>query len=798
MKNIKNICRKKVLILDGATGTELQRRGMPQGVCPEIWCLDNPKVLKDIYLEYLNAGSDMVSTCTFGANAVKLSEYGEFDVKKINQRLTALARSAVGENCLIAGDIGPLGKFIEPFGPLAFEDAVDIFKEQVKGLIQGGADYLAIETMMDIQEARAALIAVKETTDKFVSVSMTYELNGRTLNGTDPLTALITLQSLGADAVGCNCSAGPQDMIKFVLQMKPYAKVPLIAKPNAGIPELIQGKTNFRMGAKEFAFYSKELVLSGVNMLGGCCGTTPAHIKELKKVVSKIEPQYCLKKSISALSSARKNLVIDRNKPLVIIGECINPTGKKVLREELQNGKTSEVRRLIKEQENKGANLLDINVGAPGVDEKQMLKRIVQLASLQTNLPLVIDSSDPEAVEKALRVYSGRALVNSISAEKGKMKKFLEITKKYGAMFILLPLSDKGLPKDFDEAKENIHFIYSQSKMFGFTKDDIVVDGLAMPISSNPGAALETLKTISWCSKIFKISTVIGLSNVSFGMPKRALFNATYLSIAQSQGLNMVISNPLSEEVMSFSKAADALIQKDKGGLLFCSNSKKDFSCEITPSNRKITPRDKVSIGILEGNKEDIKKYVQAAIESGEKSYDLIHKIMLPAINKVGELFNKKEYFLPQLISSAETMKIAFVYLKPYLSENKLLEDQKKNVVILATVKDDVHDIGKNIVSLMLENQGVLVVDLGKDVQAEKIIKEIKKYKPILIALSALMTTTMVNMKEVIDLSRKKGLDCPFMLGGAVVTKSYAQSLGAEYAKDGVEAVTITKKFMRK
>ncbi|MCK5393224.1 MAG: homocysteine S-methyltransferase family protein, partial [Candidatus Omnitrophica bacterium] len=281
MKNIKNICRKKVLILDGATGTELQRRGMPQGVCPEIWCLDNPKVLKDIYLEYLNAGSDMVSTCTFGANAVKLSEYGEFDVKKINQRLTALARSAVGENCLIAGDIGPLGKFIEPFGPLAFEDAVDIFKEQVKGLIQGGADYLAIETMMDIQEARAALIAVKETTDKFVSVSMTYELNGRTLNGTEPLTALIILQSLGADAVGCNCSAGPQDMIQFILQMKPYAKVPLIAKPNAGIPELIKGKTNFRMGAKEFAFYSKELVLNGVNMLGGCCGTTPAHIKEL-------------------------------------------------------------------------------------------------------------------------------------------------------------------------------------------------------------------------------------------------------------------------------------------------------------------------------------------------------------------------------------------------------------------------------------------------------------------------------------------------------------------------------------
>ncbi len=797
MKNIKNILRKKVLILDGATGTELQKRGMPQGVCPEIWCLDNPKVLKSIHLDYLNSGTDMVSTCTFGANALKLREYGNFDVKKINRRLTAIARSAVGKNCLVAGDIGPLGKFIEPFGPLDFDDAVDIFKEQVKGLIQGGADYLAIETMMDIQEARAALIAVKEITDKFVSVSMTYELNGRTLSGTDPVTALVTLQSLGADAVGCNCSAGPQDMIKFILEMKPYAKVPLLAKPNAGIPELIEGKTNFMMGSEEFSFYSKELALNGVNLLGGCCGTTPEHIKELKRVVSKIEPRYRLKKSISALSSARKTLVIDRNKPLLIIGECINPTGKKVLREELQKGKTSEVRHLIKEQESKGANLLDINVGAPRVDEKQMLKGIVQLAALQTNLPLVIDSSDPEAVEKALRVYPGRALVNSISAEKGKLKKLLRITKKYGAMFILLPLSDKGLPKDFNETKENIRFIFSQSKIFGFTKDDVIVDGLAMPISANPGAALETAKAIEWCSNIFKTSTVIGLSNVSFGMPKRALFNAAYLAIAQSQGLNMVIANPLSEELMNISKAADALIQKDKGGLLFCSNFKKECFSNINPSLGEVTFCDKIFVAILEGNKEDIKSYVQEAIESGEKAYDLVHKVMLPAINKVGELFNKKEYFLPQLINSAETMKIAFTFIKPYLSDNKLLKLQKKNVVILATVKDDVHDIGKNIVALMLENQGVLVIDLGKDVPAEKIIKEIRKHKPILVALSALMTTTMINMAEVINLSRKKGLDYPFMLGGAVVTKSYAQSLKVEYAKDGVEAVRVAKKFMR-
>lgn len=794
---IENILKRRIVILDGAAGTELQKRGMPQGVCPESWCLENHAVIEAVHRDYCNAGSDIIYTCTFGANRIKLGQYNEYHVRQLNKKLALIAKKAAGKQTMVAGDIGPTGKFVEPFGELEFEEAVNIFKEQVKGLIEGGVNLIVIETFMDIQEARAALIAVKETAKVFTIVTMTYEKHGRTLNGTDPLSALVTLQSLGADAVGCNCSTGPQEMRGFIKTMKPYAKVPLVAKPNAGIPKFIEGKTHFDISPLEFADSCKEFVSLGVNMLGGCCGTTPRHIKELKKKIFYSKPIPPLRKSLSALSSARKSVIIEKNKPLVVVGECINPTGKKALRHELLEGKTSLVRQLAGEQEKNGADLLDVNAGISGIDEQAVLKNIVNLLSAAVDSPLVIDSVKIEVVERALRVYPGRALINSLSAEKKRMRKLLGLAAKYGAMFILLPLDDKGVAQSFEKRREIINYVYKEAVKYGFSKDDIVVDGLALSVSSNPSLAVQTIKTIEWCANVFKCNTIIGLSNISFGMPNRLWINAAYLAAAQSHGLTMVIANPLNREVMNIKRALDVLMNNDKDFSLFLKHFDKFALSDKKGSPVNILPSQRVSAAVLEGQRDNIKAYVKEALNSGMGGYEIVHKIMIPAITKVGELFDKKEYFLPQLIASAEAMNIGFSYLEPYLKKEKHGND-RKIVVLIATVKGDIHDIGKNIVGLMLRNHGFSVVDLGKDVSVSKIIQGVKQHKASVVGLSALMTTTMVNMKEVIDMVRKQGLNCKFILGGAVLTKSYARSLGARYARDGVEAVRVVKDLVEK
>ena len=795
VKNKIKFLNNKVLVLDGATGTELQKRGMPSGVSPEIWCLENPKVISAVHADYQKAGADIVYTSTFGANRIKLKSYGNYNVSEVNKKLALIAKGAVNGKALVAGDIGPTGKFVEPFGPLKFQEAVEIFKEQVKGLLVAGVDLFVIETMMDIQEARAALIAVKELTDKFTMVTMTYESDGRTLNGTDPLTALVTLQSLGADAIGCNCSAGPEQMIKFIKAMKPFALVPLIAKPNAGMPKLVKGETSFDMSPKEFASFTKKLVSAGVSLLGGCCGTTPKHIKKIKRKLSGLRPVALSKKSVSLLSSARRSVILKGKKSPTIIGEAINPTGKNILQKELREGKTSFIRHLAKEQEKAGALLLDVNVGTAGIDEVKTLKNVINMLAVNSSLPLVIDSSRAEAVEAALRVYPGRALINSISGEKSKLKKLLSLAAKYGAMFILLPLEGKSLPKTFCERKKIILNIFKEAKRFGFSKDDIIVDAMTLAISSQPRAATETLKTIAWVSNNLKGNSVVGLSNISFGLPKRALINKAFLTLAKKAGLSLAIANPSKLKVKYSKLAENLLLNKDKDAKTFLAYFSK------APKEKKevevsLSAKEKISQAIIGGNREDIRGFIKEVVSSGCKASELVHKTMIPAIERVGDLFDKKEYFLPQLIASAETMKIAFGELQPYLEEGDLRRG-KKTIVLLATVRGDIHDIGKNIVALMLKNHGFDVVDLGKDVSADKIIREIKHHKSSIVGLSSLMTTTMINMKEVIDKAKQEGLNCRFIVGGAVVTRSFARSLGAEYASDSVEAVRVAKKFVR-
>jgi len=793
---ITGLLEKKILLLDGATGTELQRRGLPSGVCPEAWCVDHPEVIQAIHRAYADAGADIVYACTFGANRPKLGEYGIDDVRGVNRELARLAKAALGRTILVAGDIGPTGRFVEPFGELEFERAVDLFKEQVRGLLEGGVDLFVIETMMDIQEARAALLAVRESADFFTMVTMTYEKEGRTLNGTDPVTALITLQSLGADAVGCNCSTGPDGMIPLIAAMKPRATVPLVAKPNAGMPRLAGRETVFDMTPPAFAAFAKPFAEAGVNLIGGCCGTTPAHIGALKRSLAKTRPLPTRIRSISAVSSSRHHRILDPDNPLMIVGERINPTGKKALQQELLEGKTTLVRQIAGEQERQGADLLDVNVAAPGVDEVKTIHRVIGILSAGTGLPLVIDSPRVETIAAALRHYPGRALINSISGEREKMRKLLPLAAKYGAMFILLPLTDGEIPETAEGRIGIIREVSRAARRHGLTKDDFVVDGLVMTIASNPRAAAEALKTVAWCAGKYGCRTILGLSNVSFGMPERRWINAAFLAMAQSLGLTMAIVNPASAELMNVRRAGDVLTQRDRDAAAFI----RHFASAPQPASGTIAatganPSGRVRQAILEGNREDIVSLIDRALAAGEEAAHLVDEVMIPAIVEVGDRFDRKAYFLPQLIASAEAMRTGVGHLEPKLRQKA--SRRQRGTVLLATVEGDIHDIGKNIVALMMKNHGYTVIDLGKDVPAQAIIAAMKKRKPDAVGLSALMTTTMVRMGEVIDRAAQAGLCGRFLLGGAVVTKAYADSLGASYARDGVEAVRVLEDLIR-
>lgn len=791
-----DILKKRPLILDGATGTELQKRGMPPGVCPELWCIDNPGVIGGVHGDYARAGSDAVYTCTFGANRLKLGQYGVHDARAVNRSLALVAREAVKGKALVLGDIGPTGHFIQPFGELDFEEAVSVFKEQVRGLLEGGVDGFVIETMMDIQEARAALIAVKETCELFTMVTMTFERDGRTLNGTDPLTALVTLQALGADAVGCNCSTGPDDMARFLAAMRPYAKVPLIAKPNAGLPRSSAGVTVYDMAAAEFALRAGALVAAGAGILGGCCGTTPGHLAALRKAVSRKKPPAPLRRSLAALSSARRTLVFEPARPLAVIGEGINPTGKKALQEELREGKTALVRQMARDQQAAGAALLDVNVGVPGIDQEKTMHDVVLTLAAATELPLVIDSAKPEPIERALRVYPGRALINSISGETEKLNRLLPVAAKYGAMFILLPLTDRGIPETAEGRADVVRAVEREARRHGFSRDDFLVDGIVMTAASNPDAPRETLRTVRWAVETFGVRTVVGLSNVSFGLPERRWVNAAFLAMASASGLTAAIANPASEELMFVKKAADVLGGRDRdaaGWIALCAGSGGSAK---RPPAEALPPQQRLREAVLEGNREAVGGLIAESLEAGIDAAALAQEVMIPAIVEVGERFGRKEYFLPQLIASGETMKIGMEALEPFLKEPSK-EAAGRGTILIATVKGDIHDIGKNIVGLMLRNYGYRVIDLGKDVPSERIVREIEKHRPHVVGLSALMTTTMTRMKEVIEMARGRGQSCPFLVGGAVVTRAHADAIGAEYARDGVEAVRIVERLIR-
>lgn len=809
----RELVKNGPVLLDGATGTNLQKAGMPVGVCPEQWILENSEVLIDLQKRYVEAGTDILFAPTFTASRIKLKEYGlEDHLEEMNRKLVALSKEAAkGTNALVAGDLTMTGEQLYPLGDLMFEDLVDVYKEQAKIIADAGADLFVVETMMSLQECRAAVLAIREVCDLPVMVSLTYNEDGRTLYGTDPVTAVVVMQSLGADAVGMNCSTGPEAMLEPIAKMAEYAAIPLLAKPNAGMPELIDGQTVFNVEPEEFAEVGKKLVEEGAAIIGGCCGTTPEHIRALKEAVKGIPVKAPLQTKRRMLTSERKSVEITLDGRFMVIGERINPTGKKKLQAELKEGSLNLVRTMALEQEENGASILDINMGMNGIDEKEMMLRTIYEVTSTVDCPLCIDSSHVDIIEAALRIYPGRALINSISLEKEKFEKLLPIAKKYGAMFILLPLSDEGLPKDSAEKHGIIRTIMDEAVRIGMAKEDIIVDGLVATIGANPNAALECFETFSYCKNELELPTACGLSNISFGLPERTYVNTAFLTMAIANGLTMAIANPSQELLMNAAFASDMLLNKKESDIRYIERmnflSEKYAGMERvmvqkTPAGTSATGGEtrKESTGsgvfqaVLKGNKEHVLEEVKKMLDGGAKPDEIINEHLIAAINEVGELFDKKKYFLPQLISSANTMKLAIEYLEPMLERSNT---EAMATIVVATVEGDIHDIGKNLVVLMLKNYGYHVIDLGKDVPADVIVDTAMNEGAKVIGLSALMTTTMMRMKDVVELAKEKGCTAKIVIGGAAITESFSDEIGADgYSKDAAECVKLVERLL--
>ncbi len=813
------------LILDGATGSNLQKRGLPAGVCPEEWILENPEVMQGLQREYIQNGTNILYAPTFSGNRIKLEEYGLAErLGEMNRELVAISKRAVEEEhaqgkVLVAGDLTMTGKQVEPMGPLSFEELVAIYKEQIQALEAGGADLLAVETMMSLQECRAAVIAAKECTQLPVMVTLSFNEDGRTLFGTDPATAALVLTALGVDALGVNCSVGPDKMVEVVRQMKAYADVPIICKPNAGLPRMVDGETVYDMEPEDFAENMLLLAREGADILGGCCGTTPKHIG---KMVEALERERLLGEiafvgrrghvTRRALSSERLTRRIDLDGSFQVIGERINPTGKKALQAELREGKLDLVTEMAESQEEAGAAILDVNMGMNGIDENEMMQKVVKELTIVTDLPLSIDSSHVDVVEAALRIYPGRALINSISLEPEKFEKLIPVAKKYGAMFILLPLSEEGLPKDLDEKKRIIRTIYDEALAQGLAAEDIIVDGLVATVGANKRAALEVFETISYCKGELGLATACGLSNISFGLPERMFVNSAFLTMAIQAGLTMAIANPSQDLLMHAMFAADLLMNKPEGDIRYIDRVSEHkvtvVSGEVSADaiknagnagEKAAVPEkgsgDSLFQAVVKGRKEKVLELVQNALSQGRDAQKIIDESLIPAINHVGELFDKQIYYLPQLIASAEAMEGGIGELEPILAASRT--GKSKGTVVIATVEHDIHDIGKNLVALMLRNYGYRVVDLGKDVPAEEIIDAAIRENADIIGLSALMTTTMMEMKTVVDLAKERGVSARIIIGGAVITQGFADEIGADgYSGDAQEAVELVQRIL--
>lgn len=808
IKDFRNELKKRLILSDGAMGTVLQSEGLlPKGLLPESFNISKKiEHLIAVHKSYVEAGSEIIVANTFGGNRIKLAEYAlEGKVYEVNFNAISAAKKAAGGCSLVAMSLGPTGKFMYPVGDIVFRESIDIYKEQVKAGLDAGVDLFQLETMIDLQEVRSAIIAVKELTDKPVIAMMTFDKSYRTILGTTPEVFAITADSLGADVIGANCSVGPEGLYEILKRMASVTDIPLISKPNAGIPKLVNGKTIYPGKPEDFTSLAEELALIGVRVISACCGSDYSFIRALAAEIGRINstgmPQKGIKKENGLYLTSRTDFVsFGYNHPAVVIGERINPTGKKEFIEELKNGKTNYIRKTAVKQVEAGATVLDLNVGVPGTDEVELMKKGIIAVTNVSHVPISIDSSNPDVLEEALMLYPGKPLINSISGEKKKLEKIMPLIKKYGAGVLVLALDDAGIPDTAEKRVEVAYDIYKKLIDYGIKPYDIIVDFLTLPISAGQEKAMVTLEALAKNKSSLNLPAVLGVSNISFGLPKRTYINSSFLCLCLKEGLSAAIINPEDELLTANLYATSVLLGKDflsKKYINKFSERAKDYADnreKKSELNVEKTTGEKLYDAILLGEKEHIKSYVEKLLNEGALPLDMGNKFLIPALEEVGRLFDKNIYFLPQVMESAEAMKIAFNRIKQELPKNTSLKGPK---ILMATVEGDVHDIGKNIVSMLLENNGYEVIDLGRNVKTEKIVEEAVKHKVDFVGLSALMTTTVTEMEQVIKELKKHDIKVFSMVGGAVVTEDYAKSINADiYAKNAMEAVEKIKQFV--
>lgn len=830
--DLQTLLKERIVILDGAMGTLLQARGMLPGDCPELFGAEHPEILLDIHRQYLEAGADIIETNTFGGSRCKLAEYGlENRVAEINSELVTIARRAAGHHGLVAACIGPTGKLLRPMGDVDFDDLYEAFREQMLACARAGADLISIETMTDIGEMRAALIAARENTNLPIIAHMSFEDSGRTMTGTDPLTAAIIMEALQPLAIGANCSGGARELLPIIQRLAQYGSGFLSVEPNAGLPRLVDGQTVFPDTPEEMAEYALRLKEAGANLIGGCCGTTPVHIQAMARALKGMRPSARSQTFNTALASRSRHVLLGDNQPLAFIGERINPTARKKLAQDIKDGQMQVVVAEARKQQEAGAPVLDVNMGVPGIDEVQAMQKAVSLIQAALDIPIAIDSTDPAVMEAGLKSFVGRPLINSTTGEDKNMEKILPLAKKYGAAVLGLCIGEKGIPDRAEDRVEVARRILQKSQEYGLRRQDILIDTLVKTASAQQEQVMETIRALRMIKDQLGLATVLGVSNVSHGLPAREILNSAYLAMAWSAGLDLPILNPFDERMMDTCRAAAVLLGKDVNSAAYIEKY-KDYkaattnepalrhtvcsSCNIPlllqagslpataapagvtetmPAPEEDTIQAKIKKAVLQGDKENIDALIDQALHSIKlEPLDIVNQAMIPGIEAAGELYDKKRYFLPQLMMAAETMKRAFTILQPLLAREG---GSHAGVIVLATVEGDIHDIGKNIVAVLLENYGFKVIDLGKDVKASVILDRAAQENADIIGLSALMTTTMPRMQEVVEGVKARGLRSRVMVGGAVLNQEYADKIGADaYSEDARAAVLTAQKLV--